>query len=275
MKFAILMKSVALETTVLMSGLAISLFGALLLGTASAYAQTAPWEGSAFATDPVAIVSSAQQIKPDAYAQATVFLNEYHLTLDSADRCKLVQHMVYRVETKEAIEKWATIGVAWSPWYQKRPTIRARVISPDGTSQTLDPKILSEAPAHDLRPDIYEDGRVYSGPLPAITVGSIVEGEIVSEDTAPDFGGGLMDRYRFAKHAPVLHTLLVLEVPRSTPLRYTTRLLPNVSVKKAERGDAVVITFDQGPLPALETPEPFVPRAYFINRFGLMLGTYG
>src|SRR5271165_4115959 len=142
MKFAILMKSVALETTVLMSGLAISLFGTLLLGTASAYAQTAPWEGPAFAADPVAIVSFAQQIKPDAYAQATVFLNEYHLTLDSADRCKLVQHMVYRVETKEAIEKWATIGVAWSPWHQKRPTIRARVISPDGTSHTLDPKIL-------------------------------------------------------------------------------------------------------------------------------------
>ncbi|HME32375.1 MAG TPA: DUF3857 domain-containing transglutaminase family protein, partial [Terriglobales bacterium] len=242
-----------------MSGLAISLFGTLLLGTASAYAQTAPWEGPAFAADPVAIVSFARQIKPDAYAEATVFLNEYHLTLDSADRGKLVQRMVYRVETKEAIEKWATIAVAWSPWHQKRPTIRARVISPDGTSHTLDPKILSEAPAHDLRPDIYENGRVYSGPLPAVTAGSIVEGEIVSEDTAPDFGGGLMDRYRFAKPAPVLHTLLVLEVPKSTPLRYTTRLLPNVSMKKAEKGEAVVITFDQGPLPALETPEPFVP----------------
>jgi len=259
MKFAILMKSVASETAELVSGLAISLFGTLLLGTTSAYAQTAPWEGPAFAAEPVAIVSSAQQIKPDAYAEATVFLNEYHVTLDSADRCKLVQHMVYRVETKEAIEKWSTIGLAWSPWHQKRPTIRARVISPDGTSHTLDPKILSEAPAHDLRPDIYEDGRIYSGPLPAVTAGSIVEGEIVSEDTAPDFGGGLMDRYRFARHAPVLHTLLVLEAPKSIPLRYTTRLLPNLSVKKAEKKDAVVITFDQGPLPALETPEPFVP----------------
>src|SRR5271157_4692969 len=93
MKFAILMKSVALETTVLMSGLAISLFGTLLLGTASAYAQTAPWEGPAFAADPVAIVSFARQIKPDAYAEATVFLNEHHLTLDSADRGKLVQRI--------------------------------------------------------------------------------------------------------------------------------------------------------------------------------------
>jgi hypothetical protein len=111
MKFATLMESVALETAAFGSGLAISLFGTLLLVTASAYSQTAPWEGPAFAADPLAIVSSAQQIKPDAYAEATVFLNEYHVTLDSADRCKLVQHMVYRVETKEAIEKWATIGL--------------------------------------------------------------------------------------------------------------------------------------------------------------------
>ena len=231
----------------------------VLIAPNSANAQTAPWEGTSFAGDPKAIAASAQQIKSDSYAEATVLLSEHHLTLDSADRCKLVQHMVYRVETKDGIDGWSTIRVVWSPWHQKKPTIRARVISADGTSHLLDQKTLSEAPAHNQRPEIYEDNRVLSGPLPAVAVGSIVEGEIVSEDLEPDFKGGLMDRYLFARNGPTLHTVLVVEAPKATALRYTTRLLPNVNVTKLERENSTVVTFDQGPMPALEEPEPYLP----------------
>jgi tetratricopeptide (TPR) repeat protein len=247
-----------LRMAVLASSLAISLATAVLPG-AAAYAQTAPWDAPALTAEPAAMLAFASHLKAERYAPVTLFLEESHYSFDSANRCRFARHVVYRVETQDAVQHWSSVSAQWSPWRQKRPVIRARVILPDGTVHTLDPNVLSEAPAHDQRPEIYEDKRVYSGPLPAVAAGSIVEWEIVSEDTAPLFEGGVLWRAHFGRSVPMLHGVLVIEAPKNTPLRYVTHLLPNVKVNKIEKGDSVTVTFDQGPMPAIEKPEPFTP----------------
>jgi transglutaminase-like putative cysteine protease/Flp pilus assembly protein TadD len=257
MKSGTLAKPAALRIARFMAGLAIGLTNTLPGVLASA--QTAPWDAPAFTAEPSAMVSFAKHLNAEQYASVTVFLEENHYSIDSADRRKDVTHRIYRVETQGAVQDWSSISAQWSPWRQKRPVIRARVVSPDGTAHTLDPKVLSEAPAHDQRPDIYEDDRVYSGPLPAVAAGSIVELEIVSEDTAPEFDGGRLQRFYFGAPVPVQRTVLVLEAPKSTPLRYVTHLLPDMKVSKVESGNSVIVTFEQGPMPAIEKEDPFTP----------------
>ncbi|MGB9204079.1 MAG: DUF3857 domain-containing protein, partial [Terriglobales bacterium] len=146
---------------------------------------------------------AAAAIKVQKFANVTVLFEERRVVFDSDERTTSSVHIVYRVETKDALSNWGTAKATWSPWRQKRPQIRARVIAPDGTVATLDPRVLTESPVHDQRPEIYEDQRSYSGPLPAVGMGSIVEEETVWEDTAPMNSYGIMRRSYVGYTEPV------------------------------------------------------------------------
>ena len=119
--------------------------------------------------------------------------------------------------------------------------------------------MLTEAPAHDQRPEVFEDNRTLSGPLPNVSVGSIIQEEITIKDTAPFFESGSTNRIYFGRRIPVFHTLLDLEAPESIPLKYNTKLLPQVSVKKETVGGVVHVTFEQSELDPIEDAEPNTP----------------
>jgi len=122
---------------------------------------------------------------------------EHRIVLDASERAVQTRRMFYRVEAKEALMGWGTMRATWSPWRQKRPTVRARVIAPDGSVAVLDTSVLTDVPSHDQRPEIYEDQRTLSGPLPGVVVGSIVESETTWEDTAPLSTHGISGRFYF------------------------------------------------------------------------------
>ncbi len=225
-------------------------------------ATTAPWEAGAFSAEPKEIVAAAASIKVQKFANVTVLLEERHVVLDSAERAIQSVRTVYRVETKDAVHKWGTARATWSPWRQKRPQIRARVIAPDGTVATLDPKVLTESPVHDQRPEIYEDQRSYSGPLPAIEIGSIVEEETVWEDTAPITSHGIMRRFYVGYSEPSLHAVLELVAPSSVHIQYRVRKAPDVKVTRSEQNGVVTFRFEQGAMDALENAESDLPSDF-------------
>jgi tetratricopeptide (TPR) repeat protein len=242
----------------------LAVLGLLLVATIlkAQNTTTAPWEGAPFSAEPKDIAAAAAAVKAQKFANVTVLLEERHVVLDSAERTTQNVRIVYRVETKEAQRSWGTAKALWSPWRQKRPEIRARVIAPDGTVMMLDPKVLTESAAHDQRPEIYEDQRSYSGPLPAVEIGSIVEKETVWEDTAPTSNHGVMRRFYVGYSEPTLHTLLVVQAPPSIHINYEVHKAPNVKVTRIEQDGIVTLRFEQGAMDALENAERDLPSDF-------------
>jgi len=240
-----------------------ALYLTLFAGTLQSQSTaTAPWEAAAFSAEPKDIAGAAAAIKVKKFANATLLFEERHVVFDSAERSTASVRIVYRVETKEAQRDWGTARATWSPWRQKRPEIRARVIAPDGTVSILDPKVLTESPAHDQRPEIYEDQRSYSGPLPDVEVGSIVERETIWEDTAPTSSHGIMRRSYFGYTEPLVHTILELKAPSSVHLQYQIRKAPAVKVTRSEQNGIVTLRFEQGETDALEPAERDLPSDF-------------
>jgi tetratricopeptide (TPR) repeat protein len=224
--------------------------------------QQAPWNLPAFSADAKEIIAAAAAIPAKQYAKVTIFTQEQLKIFDASGKYTTTARTVYRVETKEAIARWGTVRASWSPWRGPRPEIRARVIEPDGTVVALDPGILTESPMHDQRPVLYEDSRSYSGPLPGIEVGSIVEEEQVWTDSSPQSSHGGAWRYYLGDDGMVLHSLLELRAPASVGLKYKLRKSPAVTVTQEKRDGITTLRFEQGSLDPLEPAEGNLPADF-------------
>ena len=67
--------------------------------------------------------------------------------------------LVYRINNDEGVKYWSDVGGRWEPWYQSRPEVEARVITPDGVVHRLDPKTLADSPASEGLAATYSDDR--------------------------------------------------------------------------------------------------------------------
>jgi tetratricopeptide (TPR) repeat protein/transglutaminase-like putative cysteine protease len=222
-----------------------------------------PWEArAAFSASPQDVRNAAAKIKADRSSSATILSDEIFISIDETNRVIHRQHFVYRVDSSDAMRWAGTVEALYSPWHQKKPEIQARVISPEGRVSTLNPSVLTEAPAHDQRPDIYQDARVLSGPLPSVGVGSIVEEQIVTEDTAPLFRAGIMRRLLVGYDDPTVHTLMELRAPTSLNLRYKIRGPALVNTTQTQENGFTKIRFEQMNVPAFEIPERNTPSDF-------------
>jgi tetratricopeptide (TPR) repeat protein len=221
-----------------------------------------PWEAPAFSASPQDIKSAAAKINSERYSSATILSDEIFVSIDEASRVTYRSHFVYRVESSEAMPWASIIEAKYSPWHQKKPDVRARVIAADGMVSDLNPNVLTEAPAHDRRPNIYEDERILSGPLPSVSVGCIVEEQIVTEDTAPLFSAGIMRRILVGYDDPTIRTLVEIRGPTSLNLRYKVRGPASVNASQSQENGITTIRFEQVNIPGFEPPERDTPSDF-------------
>lgn len=208
------------------------------------------WDTSAFSASPVALQQAAALVKADKDADATVLLHEESYTYDRQGRAVETYRTIYRIENDEGVSNWAETSAQWEPWHQSKPEIRARVITSDGVEHTLDPKTLSDVPAHEDAPDTYTDQRAFGGPLPAIAVGAIVEEQITVRDTAPFFAAGVVERALLNRTVPVNKTRLVISHPDSLPLHYLLQQMPQAKINKTTQDGIETIAIEGGPYEA-------------------------
>jgi tetratricopeptide (TPR) repeat protein len=221
--------------------------------------QTQPWAGPAFQAPAAALLESAKAIEKTKGYDTTLFMDEVAVSVDEAGRTKQRYRFVFRVEGAEGLESWAIVSVFWDPWHQKQPEVRARVVTPNGVEHVLDPKTLSDAPAHQDGTEVYSDRRVYRGPLPAMAVGAVVEEEVLLEDTEPVYPGGAGSRLYVARSIPSLRTRISIEAPVAVKLKYEVRLLPDAKVTKVEENGISRVTVDQGKLDPIEVADTNLP----------------
>jgi Flp pilus assembly protein TadD len=233
-----------------------------VLGTcfaqSTASAQSAVYDAPHFSVDPKALYAAAAQVSPPDGTNVIVLTDEEAYVFDDQGRAVHTQYVIFKVLTQAGVDDWAHISVPWAPWHEDRPVLRARVIGADGEVHVLDQKAVSDAPAQEDN-QTYSDSRVTRAPFPAVAIGSLVEEEVLTTETAALPAGGIVARDYFGRMVPVERTRLMLDAPSSLPLRYRVQLLPELETTRHEENGRVKITFNHGAMKALETADDNLP----------------
>jgi tetratricopeptide (TPR) repeat protein/transglutaminase-like putative cysteine protease len=232
------------------------------LATLSARAadHPVPWNSPHFSIDPKSLYATASEATPPDGTNITVLDDEDIFSFDANGRSVVTEYMVYKVVAQKGVEGSDSISVNWEPWHEDRPTIRARVITPDFVVHELDPKTISDAPAREDQSNLYSDQRVVRAPLPAIAPGSVVEREIVEVSNASFPGSGTGGIRTFGRVAvPVQRYRLTLDAPSSFPVQYVLQMLPDLKPQRTEADGRVKIVFEYGPSAPLEEADDYLP----------------
>ena len=210
---------------------------------------------------PRQLLDDAAKVQANGAADVTSLLVDRTYEIDAQSRLTTRIVRRYRVETQDAVEGWSSIAAQYSPWYEERPELKARVITPDGVEHVLDAKALTDAPASDdAQEQVYDDNRVYQGPLPSVTRGAVVETEIVIREREAFFRSAVGRTISLgSQYGPVEKTVITITAPGSMAVKYVTRLLPDIAMKKEQAGDTVTYRFEQGRMEMLEEDEEGLP----------------
>lgn len=201
--------------------------------------ETRPWDGPAFSASPRELLAAARDLPAPENAAVEVLLAETSYTLESHGLTSYRQRLVYRILDPAGLQAWASVDSPWSPWYQDRPQIRARVVSPDGAAHRLDPATLTEQGSGVGDPDLFEDERVLRAPLPAAEVGSVVETVVSVEHPVPYFAAGETRRQWLAMTVPVRRAVVTVDAAAEAPLALEHRGLA-AEPGRMRRGERVI-----------------------------------
>ena len=219
-----------------------------------------PWKAPHFSVDPKALYEAASAVAAPEGAVATIYIDDESYTFDEEGRLVHVGHFVYKILNQKGAEGWDSLSVGWEPWHEARPEIRVRVIAPDFSVHLLDPGTITEEPARGGDYKIYSDGKTLRAPFPAIAPGVVVEEEYVERETEPFFASGRAGWTTFGhEQVPVAHSSVVFDAPASLPLRFETKLLPDLKPVRTESNGRVTVTYEMGPMEGFEPREPYLP----------------
>ena len=239
--------------------LALGLFCLLRLAVpAVAQPPAAPWE-EPFHSDAAAVARAAAALPAVAGEPAQILFFEDSYRYDEAGRETRVRRSVYRIESETAHESWSVVSQRWSPWYQERPEIRARVITPDGQSHPLDPAVLAENGVGSASDDLFDDARLLRGPLPATGPGAVVEAEVTVRGSRPLFERGTVRAAYPGDSVTTRRARVIVDVPESLPLHWSARLLPPLTPREERAEGRRRLTFEFADLPGAKRPEPALP----------------
>jgi tetratricopeptide (TPR) repeat protein/transglutaminase-like putative cysteine protease len=225
-----------------------------------AQAQIEPWKAAHFSIDPRAIYDAASAVPAPDYANVAILEDDESYSFDEAGRSVHTAYVVYKILNQKGAEGWDSIAVDWEPWHEARPSIKVRVIAPDLSVHTLEPKQITEAPAHDGEYKTYGDAKMLRAPFPAIAPGVVVEEEFVTTETAPFFAAGQVGRVFFGRvGVPVAHSVAELDAPASLTLRTDTVMLDDVKPQRMEANGRVTVIYEKGPMDPFDPEEPNLP----------------
>ena len=187
-----------------------------------------------------------------------MLFEEHFYKLDEQGRQQRVSRRVYRLLTEKGVDDWSCTEADWSPWCEEKPIFRVRVITPDGQAHALDQESIGEAPAGQDSPNMFSDDKLLRGPLPAVVVGAVVEEEIETHEVRSLFDHGIVERFLLGQQYPVRKLRLTIEAPSTLPLKYEVLASDAKPVRTEDKG-RVSLVFELGPLPAMDTPEDYLP----------------
>ena len=203
---------------------------------------------------------AAAHAVPAGDAAVVVLRDETRIAYDARGRAERQYRTVFVVEQPSAIDGWGTLQIDWSPFYQDKPNVKARVISPQGKIAELDPSLVTDAPTVTDSPSVYSDRRELEAPLPRLVVGAVVEETYTIRDREPLLSQGVVEHVVMGGSTPEQRAILTIE----TPVGHALRVLPRgfatpPRMHQEIRHGVTVRTYDVGPVPALAYRPAGVP----------------
>lgn len=229
----------------------------MYIAACSLYAA-APWD-QAFAKDAQAIVRAAQAVG-SSDAAVVMLLQDHHYSIDARGLMTITERYVYRVIKQEAVESWSTVRQPYEPWYEDRPQLRARVISKDGVVSELAANTIADSPAAEQDSKLFTERRMLKAPLPAVSVGSVVEMESTLRQRQPLLASGVVHRLAIPQYLPIEQYRIRIEADKAVPLRIAARGLPDDAVKQTGTAKGQVVECHLQSLRPLKEIELFVPE---------------
>jgi transglutaminase-like putative cysteine protease/tetratricopeptide (TPR) repeat protein len=217
-----------------------------------------PWDGAPLAASPAALLRAATATPAPENADLERLLEDARYEFDAQGRKCFTVWRVYRCLTEDGVKSGAWSEGEWSPYCEEKPTIRARVITPDGAVHTLDPKTIAEVPVEMPADDVLTDRRGLRAPLPAVKVGAVVEEEIVVRQVRPLFNQGTTLEHALMNLEPTRKLRVTIEAPAGLPLRYEVRA-SDAKPARSEQNGRVRLVFEVRPPAKPVWPEPYLP----------------
>jgi len=177
-----------------------------------------------------------------------VLREEYNVTADDNGLIRTRTRVLTLLLTQTAVDEWRALNVSYDATYQDKPTLRARVIGPDGTTKDVGPA------NDDNDPD--EDYTGISAPLPKLAIGTIIEQEYNLNDNVVPVGGGLW-LTTLGNDAPTMSTRVTIT---GSPKLRVAAAGTNVQPKVTTQGGRQTWRYEIGTLPANKPYQPHVPR---------------
>lgn len=228
-----------------------------LLPALPAVAHAGGWrDDPAFSTPPSALLAAlaeARQEDPEASDRdgVVVLLEEEGVRFDGSGRTTHVYRRIFGVTDDKALEPWGTLEAGWAPWYQDRPTLRARIVSADGTVRESTGEGLPDTAAHTGEQHTLTDSRVLRLPLPGLGVGAVVEQRIEVPGREPFLAAGDAARVPLRAWWPVERMHVWVEAPSTMPLAFAVgEGAP--AARRTQRGGVQVVEVRLDDTPPLE-----------------------
>ncbi len=245
-----------------MHGPLLALVVALPVIAAPGEGPTAGWELAApLSGNPAALLAaSARQPRVEGFPVVEL-LEENLVRIDGQGRKEIRYRYVFRVDQEAAIESWSSVSAEWSPWFEAKPEILARVITPDGQVHLLDQKTLGEYGSEDSEATVYGDRRHLRGPLPKLSKGALAEVFIRYRETEPFSKAGARGRIGLVQNIPVARTRVELKVPAKAPLTVKLTGVAGLQPIRTTDGEWTTVSLDLGPQEAEKDVEAHLPQA--------------
>ncbi len=234
----------------------------VLIGSAAAGTAV---EKPAFTATPAELLAAAKTSTAGDWP-VSILREDHDVSFDERGRETHRWRFVFVVRTQGGADDWGTVSAAWSPFYQDKPSIRARVIQPDGTSVMLDPSVLSDAPVVEKSSAVFSDQRSLHAPLPRMQIGAVVEEEVTTVDREPilaTFGESMV---WLGNWAPTESVRITLSAPTASKAHMVMRALEaKVRPRHDVKGGRESWTFDLGLQPPTTDRERSVPGDVIVD----------
>ena len=239
-------------------------FVCLFLAVAATTGGADPLDKPAFTATPAELLAAGAGVT-SADHDVVVLRDDTALTYDARGRVSRRYHVVFKVLTQAGVDDWGTLSIGWSPFYQERPTLRARVVAPDATVAELDPALVHEAPTVSESATIFSDRRALSAPLPRLVVGAVVDEEFTLSDREPLLPAGQVDWTAVRRRVPIQRAVITVAAPSKPALTVVTRgpALPRPTVRTA--GAVTTTTWSLRALPPADESAAGAPTDWSAN----------
>lgn len=192
----------------------------LLIPSTCLFAEELRWGAEPLSLPTAELFRAAAESVSSGNSDVENLFEERRIRIENDGRSCRTRRLIYRVLTEVGVEEFGSVEAEWSPWYQDRPTIQARVINSDDDEVRLIDREIVEGPVQQSD-SVYSDTRMLQAPLPAVKVGSLVEVVVTTQDRQCFFAAGTAEYFMFNRLYPTQHVRLVVDITDKVPFHYS------------------------------------------------------